>query len=121
MAFRHVPFRTPMFENGAMTRPWILFFEQLQGGGGAGTVETLTVDLVDGPGTTTVSSVNDAVEGALLAVTITQSAVGGRQVAWSAQFAAGTSPDIPMWAGTSQKKLFVGKADGKWHDFSQLS
>lgn len=121
MAFRHVPFRTPMFENGAMTRPWILFFQQFQGGGGAGTVETLTVNLVDGPGTTTVSSVNDAVEGALLAVDITQSAVGGREIAWSSQFHSNVSPDIPMWANSRVKKLFVGKADGKWHDFSQLS
>ncbi len=104
-----------------MTRPWILFFEQLQGGGGAGTVETLTADLVDGPGTTTLSSVNDPTLGAILAVKIEQSAVGGRQIAWSSQFAASTSTDIGMWANAITKRLFVGMADGKWHDYSQLS
>lgn len=121
MAFRHVPFRAPLLdETGRLTRIWILFFEQLAGGV-SGLATPLMVDLVDGPGTTTISSAADATEGAILAVVITQSAVGGREIAWSAQFASGTTPDIPMLANEQIKKLFIGLADGKWHDFAQLS
>lgn len=121
MAFRHVPFRAPMFDSdGRMTRIWIVFFEQLAGGV-AGGATPLDVALVDGPGTTTITSAVDATEGAILAVVITQSAVGGRQIAWSAQFDSGTSVDIPMLANERVKKLFIGLGDGKWHDFAQLS
>lgn len=84
-------------------------------------MEVLTVPLADGPGLQNISSVSDPVENALLAVDIMQSAVGGMEIAWSAQFAPGTSPDIPMLPLSRLKKLFVGKADLKWHDFSQLS
>lgn len=107
-----------MFDGrGNLTRPWILFFEQL-GGSGAGGGEALDVDLDDGPGTTAISSATDATAGAVLGVTITQSAVGGREVTWSSQFAAGTSTDILMEPNDVTKKLFIGKLDGKWYEFS---
>lgn len=111
-----------MFENGHMTRPWVLFFEQLSGGGvGGGGGEALDVDLDDGPGSTAISSLTDATAGAVLGVTITQSAVGGRAVTWSSQFAAGTGTDILMEANEVTKKLFIGKLDGKWHEFSTFA
>lgn len=119
MAIRHVPFQSPMFESdGRMSRIWVLFFQGLTEA--IGVASTLAVDLVDGPGTTNITSATDATDGAVLAVTITQSAVGGRQITWSSQFASDTSPDIPLLPNSVIKKIFVGRPDGKWHEFSQL-
>lgn len=104
-----------------MTRPWVLFFEQLASSA-TGSATPLDVQLPDGSGTTTISSASDATLGAILAVTIEQGpSTGGHQIAWSTQFAASTAVDIPMLPGERVKKLFVGLADGKWHDFAQLS
>lgn len=116
-----VPFRHPFFdERGNMTRTWILFFEQMARSSGALT-RTLDVALPDGAGTTTISAPNDASEGSLLAVEITQGgSTGGQEIAWSAQFAPSTTVDIPMEPGERTRKLFVGKADGLWYEFSQL-
>lgn len=93
------------------------------GGGGAivtGGVTVQEVTLVDGPGTTTISASIDASPGAVLAMDISQSAVGGRQIAFSAQFATGTNVNIPMGPNERIKKIFIGLSDSKWYLFSIL-
>lgn len=72
------------------------WYSEASGGGGAGGgggITTKTVNLADGPGTTTISE--SVVDGDLV-VRIIQSAVGGREIAWSADFLTGTSVDIDL-------------------------
>lgn len=93
------------------------------GGGGAivsGGVTIQEVTLADGPGTTTISATIDASAGAVLAMDIAQSAVGGRQIAWSSQFSSGTSVNILMGPNEHTKKIFIGLSDSKWYLFSIL-
>ena len=96
------------------------------GSGGGGAVlsvqlaEILPVSLANGPGVTTVSSTTNASSGALLAVEIQQGPAGWMQIAWSAQFAAGTGVDISMGANEITRKLFLGRADGLWHEWTTM-
>lgn len=85
------------------------------GGGGGGSILVHQVALVDGPGTTTISYA--PVTGGLLIVEITQSAVGGRQVAWSADFHASSPIDIPM-AANSVITLSFAEITGTWRHFA---
>lgn len=98
----------------------------VSGSGGSGTVvsvqqaEILPVLLANGPGVTVVSSTTAATIGALLAVEIQQGPAGGMQIAWSAQFAAGTGVDIAMNSNEITRKLFLGKADELWHEWTTM-
>lgn len=96
------------------------------GSGAGGTVvtvqqaEMLPVALANGPGVTVVGSTTAATFGALLAVEIQQGPAGGMQIAWSAQFASGTGVDIAMGSNEITRKLFLGKADGLWHEWTSM-
>lgn len=96
------------------------------GGGGTGTIvlsqstEILMVNLANGPGVTLVASATNATAGAWLAVEIGQGPLGGMQIVWSVQFAAGTGVDIAMGGNEKTRKLFLGKEDGRWHEWTSM-
>jgi hypothetical protein len=85
------------------------------GGGAGGSVLIHQVALPDGPGTTTISYT--PVTGSLLIVEIAQSAVGNRQIAWSADFHASSPVDIPMNASSVISLSFV-EIGGAWRHFA---
>lgn len=123
----YVPIRTPFVDkDGYITRTWVIFLEQAFAGsagvpGGSGLATVLLVPLPDSAGTTNISSVANATEGAMLAVTVTQGpTTGGRQITWSSQFDVATPVDILMGATEATKFFFIGLSDLKWHIFSLL-
>ena len=118
-----VPIQTPFFdEDGGLTRPWMLFFERLgtgaASGASTGSNYATEVALPAGPGTTEITSpIATPSNGDQLTVRVEQEAVtGGRQISFSAEFAADTPVDIPMAPGAVFQLTFSAfGSTGKWH------